>query len=62
MLETRVYTIGEVAKRLGISPSTIKNWEEAGYIPKARRNTLRKVRIYREPQIQQIEEYIRENY
>ena len=62
VLETKVYTIGEVAKRLHISASSIKNWEAAGLIPRAKRNTLRKVRVYTEPQIREIEEFIRQNY
>ena len=62
MIEARVYTVSEVARRLGISPSTIKGWEQAGYIPKARRINLNKVRVYTESQIQEIETYMRENY
>ncbi len=62
MSETKFFTVSEVARRLGVSPSTIKNWEQAGYIPKARRVKLNRVRIYTESQIQAIEEYIRENY
>lgn len=62
MSETKFFTVGEVARRLGISPSTIKNWEWAGYILKARRVKLNRVRVYTESQIQAIEEYIRENY
>jgi len=56
------YTVGEVAKRLGVSASTIKLWEKAGSIPKARRVRLNKVRVYTESQIQVIEEYIKANY
>lgn len=62
MIEARLYTVSEVARRLGISPSTIKNWERAGYIPKARRVNLNRVRIYTESQIQAIEAFVRENY
>jgi excisionase family DNA binding protein len=56
------YTVGEVAKRLGVSPSTIKLWEKAGSIPKARRVRLNKVRVFTESQIRVIEEYIKANY
>ena len=56
------YTVGEVAKRLGVSPSTIKLWEKAGSIPKARRVRLNKVRVYTESQIQVIEEFIKAIY
>jgi DNA-binding transcriptional MerR regulator len=56
------YTIGQVSKRLGVSASTIKNWEQLGYIPKARRVTLNKVRVYTESQVRLIEEYIKTNY
>lgn len=62
MLETKGLTIGQVAKKLGVSASSLRNWEQNGLIPRARRNTLRKVRIYTEPQVKQIEEFIRENY
>jgi len=30
-------TIGEVSRRLGISPDTLKRWESDGKIPKPRR-------------------------
>ena len=59
---TEQYTVGQVAKRLGLSPSTIKNWERSGSIPKARRIKLNKIRVYTESQIQVIEEFIRANY
>ncbi len=62
MIGARVYTVTEVAKRLGISPSTIKSWEWSGYIPKARRINLNRIRVYTESQIQEIEVYMRENY
>lgn len=60
--ETKGFTTSEVGRRLGVSPSTIKNWEQAGYIPKARRVNLNRVRVYTESQIQTIAEYIREHY
>ena len=62
MLETTQYTVGEVAKGLGISPSTLRNWEQNGSIPKARRVGLNKVRVYTDSQIQTIEKFIKENY
>jgi len=53
------HTIGEVARRIGVSTSAIKLWEKQGYIPKARRATLRQTRIYTEEQVQEIIEFMR---
>ncbi|GJQ57602.1 MAG: MerR family transcriptional regulator [Candidatus Scalindua sp. AMX11] len=41
----KMITITEVAKKLGITPRTIKRWEEAGKVKKARRN-YRGWRVY----------------
>lgn len=57
----RLYTIGEVAKRLNVSVSTLKNWERQGYISKAHRIKLNRVRAFSEGQIQEIIEFIRGN-
>jgi len=62
MLETRQFTVSQVAQRLGVSPSTIKLWESNGYIKKARRAKLNRVRVYGETEIAEIESYLRENY
>ena len=61
MIQTKVYPIGEVAKRLGISTSTLKAWEKSGYIPKAKRVKLNKTRVYTESQIEAIVEFMRAN-
>ena len=40
------YNIQEVADLLGIYKGTIKNYEEKGIFPKARRNPINKYREY----------------
>lgn len=61
MQEIRLYTIGEVAKRLGVSTTTLKLWEKSGYIPKARRVKLNKTRVYSQSQIEAIVNFMRAN-
>ena len=45
-LQNRKYNIQEVANILGIYKGTIKNYEEKGIFPKARRNPINKYREY----------------
>jgi DNA-binding transcriptional MerR regulator len=54
----RLYTIGEVARRLNISISTLKTWERRGYISPARRIKRSKIRAYTEEQIQEINRFM----
>lgn len=46
-------TIGEVARRLGVSPDSIKRWEDEGKIAKPRR-TCGGWRIYSDNEIKQL--------
>lgn len=55
-----VLTVGQLAKKLGISTSTLKAWEKAGYIPKAKRALLTKTRIWNEAEVGQIIEFMRQ--
>lgn len=47
-------TIGQLARRLGISSFTLKRWEERGEIPKPRR-TIGGWRIYSEEEASRLE-------
>lgn len=53
-------TIGEVSRRLNLSVSTLKNWEERGYIPRAKRIKRNRIRAWSESQIQEIIKFMRE--
>ena len=53
-----VYSTGEVAKMLGISTASLRNWERHGLIPKpCRRPTNR--RQYTEEDINSIKEFLK---
>ena len=54
-----VFTIGQVAEQLGVSTSTLKNWEQHGYISKPRRVNLNKIRVYTREQIGEIAQFMR---
>ena len=47
-------SIGKVARRLGVSARTLKNYERDGKIPSARRNPLNGHRIYTLAEVQGI--------
>ena len=53
--------IGEVAKKVGISTSTLKVGEKEGLIPKARRIKRNKSRVFTLAQVEAIIEFIRGN-
>lgn len=48
------YTISDVARILGISDRTLKNYENQGKIPKARRDPKSRWRIYTDEDIQKL--------
>ena len=50
-VSTRRYNIQEVADILGIYKGTVKNYEEKGIFPKARRNPINKYREYTQEDI-----------
>ena len=57
------YSIGELAKLLNVSKSTLIYWAEKGYIPKPRRDhTLSQGRFWLETEAKKILEYKQENY
>jgi len=56
------WSIGEVAKRLGVNKSTLINWEALGYIPKAKRRLRTKARYWTEAQVEAIRQFYRCGY
>lgn len=42
--QVQMFTIGELAKALGKSPSTLRVWEHRGWLPKAKYRTPKPVR------------------
>jgi hypothetical protein len=50
----RMYTVGQLAKRLGRKPQTIRVWESNGLIPEAMYRNTAKDRLYTELQIKLI--------
>ncbi|KAA3605272.1 MAG: MerR family transcriptional regulator [Candidatus Scalindua sp. AMX11] len=52
----KMVTITEVAKRLGITPRTIKRWEKARKVKKAKRN-YRGWRMYDQFDVQEMAHY-----
>lgn len=58
MVLTKQYSIGELAKLLNVSKSTLIYWSEKGYIPKPRRdNTLTQGRYWTQDDAQKVYEY-----
>ena len=57
------YSIGELAKLLGVSKKTLVYWSEQGYIPQPHRdNTLNQGRYWTEPEAKEIHHYKQTNY
>ena len=56
----KIYRIHELAKELDRRPLTIKRWESAGLIPKARRDT-RGWRYYTKDDIRNLVKMVKEN-
>lgn len=45
----KIYSIGETARKVRLSPSTLRNWERDGLIPgPTRLNGNKKLRLYSE--------------
>jgi DNA-binding transcriptional MerR regulator len=57
----RIYTVTEIAKLIGVTVETIKNWEAAGLIPKATRIGRQKKRIWGPTKTKQIIEFAKDN-
>lgn len=45
------FTVGEVAYILGVTPLTLRNWDNAGKL-KAKRNPINNYRVYRRADIE----------
>lgn len=52
--EITMFTIGELARRLGRDVQTVRGWERRGVIPVARYRSLTNQRLYTEEQISAI--------
>ncbi len=51
-------TIGEVARQIGVSPQTLREWERAGLIPKATRLfPLARWRAWQEGEVKRIRDF-----
>jgi transposase len=57
----RLYTVTEIAKLIGVTVETIKNWESSGLIPKAARIGRQKKRVWGPTKTQQILEFAKDN-
>jgi len=51
-------TIGELARRFGVSADTLKRWEERGEIPRSRR-TIGGWRIYSNDEVNKLEHMLK---
>lgn len=56
------FTPAQVARMVGISPSTLKRLEAEGFIPKAKRRGLNKTRFFSEADVTEIKKFVRGNY
>ena len=54
MKSKRCYLFNDVAEILGVSKKTLWNWEQAGKIPKARRDPMNNYRIYTEEDLKKL--------
>ena len=54
------FTTGQVAKRLGVHPHTLRKWEYAGRVPRATKRNGR--RVYTPTEIRQIESLVFEKF
>lgn len=57
----KLYSITQIAKMIGVSPETIRNWELARLIPEAWRMGLQRKRVWNEGKLQIILEFARDN-
>ena len=54
MKKRNYYLAQEVAEILGVTKRTLWNWEEAGKIPKARRDPMSGFRLYSEKDLEKL--------
>lgn len=52
-----IYSIGEVAKMLDVSPQSLRTWEKQGFIPKPKRSPTNH-RRYGDEAIRAIEQFL----
>ena len=50
---TGFLTVGEAATKLGVSRSTLRNWDKAGKL-KPRRHPLNDYRLYRQEEVEEL--------
>ncbi|MFA5767776.1 MAG: MerR family DNA-binding transcriptional regulator [Candidatus Paceibacterota bacterium] len=50
-MEKEYYTVKEVAKMLGVTPLTLRNWDKSGKL-KAYRNPINNYRVYKPREIE----------
>lgn len=53
LINKRFYTVGEAAYIFGVTPLTLRNWDNAGKL-RARRNPLNNYRMYKARDIERI--------
>jgi DNA-binding transcriptional MerR regulator len=56
-----LYSLIEVSKLIGVTPETIKNWEQAHYIPQASRMGLKRKRVWSQAKVELILGFARDN-
>ena len=57
----KVYGTEEVAKMIGVTPTTVADWETKGFIPKATRVGLRRKRVWSQAKVELILGFARDN-
>lgn len=55
-----LFTIQETAKKIGVSASTIRNWERRGLI-QVKRNPMNRYRLFSDEDVKQILKYVNGN-
>ena len=55
------YTIEDLAGTIEVTAKTIKEWENKGHLPKARRHPIRKCRLYTQGEIDKLAQHAKEN-
>jgi len=58
MRNGRFHTIADAAKLVGVSPSTLRNYERQGLIPKAKRINLNRIRAYTNEDVEAIKQFM----
>jgi DNA-binding transcriptional MerR regulator len=53
----RFFTVGRAAEELGVTPTTLRNWDKAGKLS-ARRHPINKYRLFAEADIEALKNVI----